>query len=134
MKDTSLKTVVIVNEAYPTLMAELTNMPVRLRAERLRALATLGLMVESGNLTRPISSQVTAPRNIVPNQPAMSRAIPPVSAVQNLEQKSQGKQENAPAADLNSTEEGGQGEIPATKEIPNKPSKRVSKLAKSLGW
>ena len=133
MKDTSLKTVVIVNEAYPTLMAELTNMPVRLRAERLRALATLGLMVESGNLPRPISGQVTAPRSIVPNQPAMSPAKPPVSAVQNVEQKSQGKQENAPAADLNSKEEGGQGESPATKEIPNKPSKRVSKLVKSLG-
>ncbi|WP_148639793.1 hypothetical protein [Paenacidovorax caeni] len=34
---------VVLNEAYPDLHAEMERTPVRLRAERLRALATLGL-------------------------------------------------------------------------------------------
>jgi len=49
---------VVLNEAYPDLHAEMERTPVRLRAERLRALATLGLhavaMAAEANRVRPL--------------------------------------------------------------------------------
>ena len=46
MKD-SLRVVMAINQANPELLAELANIPERLRAERLRVLATIGLKILS---------------------------------------------------------------------------------------
>ena len=48
MKETSLKVVVALNEAFPDLVSDLAQVTPKLRAERMRALASLGLYAESG--------------------------------------------------------------------------------------
>ena len=70
MKETSLKVVVALNEAFPDLVSDLAQVTPKLRAERMRALASLGLYAESGvmggttNLilsSSPLSRRVEGP-------------------------------------------------------------------------
>lgn len=44
----NIRIVVAVNQASPELLSELSGVPARLRAERMRMLATLGLAVAGG--------------------------------------------------------------------------------------
>lgn len=48
----------VLNEATPTLFAEIASTPARFRAERLRTLATLGAGVESGRVEMRVSGAV----------------------------------------------------------------------------
>ena len=70
MKDTSLKIVVVLNEAFPDLVSDLAQVTPKLRAERMRALASLGLYAESGMMggttnlilsSSPLSRRVEGP-------------------------------------------------------------------------
>lgn len=52
MKHNSLKIVVVLNEAFPELRFDLFKLPVKLRPDRLRALASLGFQVQNGRLNQ----------------------------------------------------------------------------------
>lgn len=52
MKENSLKIVVVLNEAFPELRFDILKLPVKLRPDRLRALASLGLQVQFGRLNQ----------------------------------------------------------------------------------
>lgn len=57
MKEGSLKVVVAITEAYPTLIFALGQVAEGVRSERLRILALLGLQVENGSVvvSAPVS-------------------------------------------------------------------------------
>lgn len=139
---------VVLNEAYPDLHAEMERTPVRLRAERLRALATLGLhavamaaQAKSGApaLTSATMEQVvpvapiakkTLAQPIIqaPSQVAAGRQKQAEPSVQSCYEVSEAVPHNS-ATPIPEQEE----PKPNAEPIQRKKNSRVSSFAKSLG-
>ena len=100
----SFRVIVMLNEATPELMAEIENMPPRLRAERMRVLATLGLQIARGPGASYMQAGV-ATKNT--GQPIANGSDPVAAAAIGAAQESESK--------------------------IRPPSKRLSSLARSLG-
>ncbi len=100
----SFRVIVMLNEATPELMAEIENMPPRLRAERMRVLATLGLQIarapRASFVQAGVGDQTTGQSAANGSDPVAAAAI---GAIQESESKIR------------------------------PPSKRLSSLARSLG-
>lgn len=73
MKEGSLKVVVAITEAYPTLLADLGGKPEGLRSDRLKLLAVLGLSIEGGDFS------VSAPSTPAQSDPGNFVSIKPFS-------------------------------------------------------
>ncbi|CAN7635855.1 hypothetical protein LJR129_004898 [Acidovorax sp. LjRoot129] len=71
MKQGSLKVVVAITEAYPTLIFALGQVPEGVRSERLRILALLGLQVENGSVvvSAPVSVKTADAELMASGQP-----------------------------------------------------------------
>lgn len=63
MKEGSLKVVVAITEAYPTLISAMSRVPEAVRSERLKVLALMGLQVEKG-----VSAVSAAKSEMKPNE------------------------------------------------------------------
>ncbi len=70
----NIRVVVVVTQGNPELLAELEKMPARLRAERIRTLATIGLTVVPGGTSgtnkppTPKDSKVDQQKNSLPDR------------------------------------------------------------------
>ena len=133
---------VVLNEAYPDLHAEMERTPVRLRAERLRALATLGLhAVAMAAEAKPGAPALTS-EPVVPiaNESIAQPIIQATSQVEAEHQKpaelpEQSSAEVPEAVAQKSDTPMPEQEEPKPNAEPIRPKKnsRVSSFAKSLG-
>ena len=133
---------VVLNEAYPDLHAEMERTPVRLRAERLRALATLGLhAVAMAAEAKPGAPALTS-EPVVPiaNESIAQPIIQATSQVEAEHQKPAELPEQSSAevpeavAQKSGTPMPEQEELkPNAEPIRPKKNSRVSSFAKSLG-
>lgn len=60
----SIRVIVVVSEAYPELSQDLASIPPRLRAERIRALATMGLGVLWGGLRQRVTQEAEPSKDV----------------------------------------------------------------------
>ena len=133
---------VVLNEAYPDLHAEMERTPVRLRAERLRALATLGLhAVAMAAEAKPGAPALTS-EPVVPiaNESIAQPIIQATSQVEAEHQKPAVLPEQSSAEVPEAMAQKSDTLMPEQEELkpnaePIRPKKnsRVSSFAKSLG-
>lgn len=137
-KDSYLRFPVVLNEAYPDLHAEMERTPVRLRAERLRALASLGLHAvataaqASSASPAPVATVIketeAKPMTKEPSAVATEQrgeSAPPVMAVEK-------SQDVTPKTATPSVSEQGRSEQNGERIRPKK-NPRLASFAKSLG-
>ena len=133
---------VVLNEAYPDLHAEMERTPVRLRAERLRALATLGLHAVAMAAEAKSGAPALTSEPVVPIAKE-TIAQPIIQATSHVEAEHQKPAELPEQSSAEVTEAVAQKSgtpMPEQEELkpnaePIRPKKnsRVSSFAKSLG-